>query len=477
MSLISKHIVFSLITIGCLLTGCTSSDQPEKTKPNIIVIVADDLGWSDLGSYGNTFIETPNLDAMAADGMRFTNAYAAASLCSPSRASLMTGLHPVTVNITEHIHGNQPAGPNQKLSTPPIDQALKLEYRTIAEALKEARYHTAFIGKWHLGGGEFAPQHQGFDLNIAGSFHGLPQSFFYPFFGEGSKPELEAISGEGDYLTDVLTDRALDYLSARKDSSFFLYLSYYSPHVPIEGKPELVEKYQKKRGNAPDSLLPNVHYAAMVESIDQNVGRVREKLKELGIDKNTLVVFTSDNGGLTVREVPAFAKHTPPTTNEPLRAGKGYIYEGGIREPFIVDWPAVVPAGRNSNVPVIGQDLFNTLMEATGLEERTDDGISILPVLKGQEIAERNLYWHMPHYSPQGGRPASAIRSGDYKLIQFYEDERLELYNLAEDSGEQKNLAETENEKTRQLYRELNDWKKHMNANEPVPNPNYEGAE
>ncbi|WP_164674743.1 sulfatase [Flagellimonas maritima] len=437
------------------------------------MIVADDLGWYDLGCYGNDFIETPNLDRLASEGIRFTDAYAAAPLCSPSRASLITGLHPITVNITEHIHGNHPAGPNQKLQTPSIAQQLDLEFETIAEALKEKNYHTAFIGKWHLGGGKFKPDNRGFDLNIAGAWNGLPQSFFYPFFAPGEKPEIQNTSKEGDYLTDVLTNQAIDYITKKKDSTFFMSLNYYSPHVPIEAKDSLVEKYRKKRGAVDESLLPNIHYAAMVESIDINVGRILKTLGELNIDENTIVIFTSDNGGLSVEEVPAFAKHTPPTDNGMLREGKGYVYEGGIREPLLVRWPSAINEAKLDSTPVVGQDFFNTLMEVVGIEKRTSDGVSLVPLFEGGTLPKRGILWHLPHYSPQGGKPSTAYREGDWKIIAHYERNIYELYNLKDDIAESNDLSQEETKKFQEMKKAMDSVLLELNARFPQRNPDY----
>ncbi|MGB5819755.1 MAG: sulfatase [Saonia sp.] len=478
----SKKCLFTIIIISVLCVAC-KEDVKEKQEvldmpyPNIVLIVADDMGWYDLGCYGNTFIETPNLDKLASQGMRFTNGYAAAPLCSPSRASLVTGLHPITVNITEHIHGNHPAGPDQKLKTPPINQQLNLEYTTVAEALKTKNYTTAHIGKWHLGGGKFSPQHQGYDLNIAGAWNGLPNSFFYPFFPMGEKPEIQEGYKEGDYLTDVLTDKAMNFITKEKDTTFFLSLNYYSPHVPIEGKEELVKKYQKKRGNDDESVMPNIHYAAMIASIDQNVGRLLQKLDALGITKNTLVVFTSDNGGLSVQEVPAFAKHTPPTDNGPLKGGKGYLYEGGIREPFIVRWPKKVKSGHTNHTPVIAQDLFHTFIDVTDTSERTGGGTSLLPIFEGEKLKERGLLWHSPHYSPQHGKPSTAYREGDWKIIHHYEDDSYEIYNLKEDMGETRELSTAQPEKLEEMKQKMTTMLMDLEAKFPEPNPDYLGEE
>lgn len=474
-----KKFFLSSVSVLALI-ACKSNkkvDVPPKDYqlPNIIMIVADDLGWADIGCYGNTFIETPNLDKLAAEGIRFTNAYASAPLCSPSRASLLTGLHPITVNMTEHTHGNHPPGPKQKLATPPIDQNLKLEYTTTAEALKTVGYHTAFIGKWHLGGNGFGPLQQGFDVNIGGGYNGLPLSFFYPFFKEGEKPELQDSSKEGDYLTDVLTDKAIEYINTNRTNRFFLSLNYYSPHVPIEGKQKLVEKYRKKRGTSTDTL-PNIHYAAMVDAIDQNVGRLMQALDNFGLAENTLVIFTSDNGGLSVKEVPAFAKHTPPTDNGILREGKGYLYEGGIREPLLVKWPNKVKKPYVEDTPVVGQDFFNTFLDIANVSiSHTKDGQSILPLLGRKKMPERGLLWHLPHYSPQGGKPSSAYREGDWKLIFFYEDKRYELYNLKSDTGETKDLSLENTGVLNKLKLKMEKLLVKMDAKLPTPNPNYAG--
>ncbi len=474
-SLFIKSIL--VLATTATIYGCQTPKEKtyDLSRPNIVMIVADDMGWHDLAVYGSEFIETPRLDSLANTGIRFTDAYAAAPLCSPSRAAIMTGLHPITVNITEHIHGNRPAGPNQKLQTPPIAQHLSLDYTTLAEMLKEQQYQTGFIGKWHLGGGKFEPQHQGFDSNIAGSYNGLPSSFFYPFFRMGEKPEIQDSSQEGDYLTDVLTNKAIEFIENQKDSTFFLSLNYYSPHVPIEGKDSLVDKYLKKRGSNNEDVLPDPHYAAMVESIDINVGRILERLKKLGLSDNTLVVFTSDNGGLSVEEVPAFAKHTPPTDNGPLRAGKGYVYEGGIREPLIVSWPAKFNKPQVISSPVVAQDFFNTLAAITGSTQSTEDGSSLLTLMETGSMQDRPLIWHLPHYSPQRGKPATAMRLGDMKIIHHYESNTYELYNLRKDRSENNNLAAIEPVKLEELKTIMENELERLGAQYPVPNPNYKG--
>ncbi len=465
---------FLWVSLAISLTACKTSIPETAEKPNIILIVADDLGWYDLSSYGNEFIETPHLDQLAADGMRFTDAYAPAPLCSASRASIITGLHPISTDITEHIHGNPPAGPDQMLATPPIAQQLALEHTTIAESLKDVGYETAFIGKWHLGGGPFTPDHQGFDLNIAGAWNGLPKSFFYPFFDPGQKPELQDNAKPGDYLTDVLTTHAMDFIKSNKDTTFFVNLNFYSPHVPIEGKEDLVEKYRRKRGaDSAVTKLPNIHYAAMVESIDQNVGRIVQQLQELNLEKNTLILFTSDNGGLHVISTPAFIKHTPPTYNGVLREGKGFVYEGGIREPLVVKWPAVIEGKKVEQTPVTGQDFYNTIMDAVGSNARAE-GSSLLPLFRGESMEDRGLLWHLPHYNHQGSKPSTAYREGDWKLIYTYEDSLYQLFNLDQDLAESNDLSTDYPEKLEDLKTKMDLELKRLKAKFPTPNPNYQ---
>lgn len=463
---------FKVLFLGfsALIFACSNERKESPvTNPNVIVIVADDMGWYDLASYGSDFIETPNLDALAEAGVRFTNAYAPASLCSPSRASILTGLHPVEVNITEHIHGPFRPSPKIPLITPDVDQGLRSEFYTLGEMMQNEGYKTAYLGKWHLGGGESKPEFQGFDFSYASNYHGLPNSFYYPFFNHAME-DIKTDSKEGDYLTDKLTDRAIDYIV--ETDTFLMMLSYYSPHVPIEGPKDLVDKYLAKRGG--DTGLPDPHYAAMVESIDKNVGRIIKKLKEEDKFENTLIVFTSDNGGLSVEEVPAFAKHTPPTDNGPLAEGKGYLYEGGIRVPMIMHWPNRLSPQVVDNA-VVGTDLYATISDILDKSDKTSNGLSLLNAIEGN-TDERAIVWHVPHYSPQHGKPASAIRKGKYKLIYFYEDQRLELYDLESDPSEENNLAESQPIVADQLLEELNSWKTKYDAKEPVPNPEYQGG-
>jgi arylsulfatase A-like enzyme len=456
-----ERLLFPIVlAYGLLLFGCPGEDDSiaPAAAPNVILIVADDLGWFDLGAYGNDFIETPNLDRLAAQGIRFTNGYASAAICSPSRSTLLTGLHPIETNITEHIHGNGPPRPGEALRTPPVSQQLDLSYRTTGEYFKSRDYATAYIGKWHLGGRQYHPENRGFDLTYGAGANGLPQSFFYPFFPPGQFNRLKEQTGEGDYLTDILTDKALEFIEDHRDSAFFLNLNFYAPHVPIMGKEELVEKYRRKRAANPGDTLPDVVYAAMVEAIDQNVGRVLDRLDELGLADNTLLIFTSDNGGLHVEEVPAFAAHTPPTDNGILRAGKGYLYEGGTRVPFIVRWPERVSGGRSLDTPVIGQDIVDAFRDLEGMSP-----------LFGDARPERLLLWHAPHYTPQGGKPASSLRQGEYKLVYDYETETSALFNLTSDPGETNDLAASEPERTAELTRLLQSRLADMGAQLPGP--------
>jgi arylsulfatase A len=475
MNPVSKILLafFIVQSFCCNSSKKLTEQQLLKQKYNIVLIVADDLGRNDIGCYGNTFIETPSINAMAAEGIKFTNGYAAAPLCSPTRASIITGNNPARINLTEHLHGYTPAGPNQKLITPKIETGLPPQLTTIPEALKPAGYVTAHFGKWHLGGGPSSPAAQGFQYVYGGGAEGLPKTFFYPFFNGKPYPDLLADTKEGDYLDDALTTKAINFISNKKDSSFFMELNFYAPHVPIEGKPSLVNKYQQKRNSTNYKGLPEDEYAAMVENIDYNIGRVITHLKETGLDKNTIVIFTSDNGGLDVEEVPAFAKHTPPTTNAPLRGGKGYLYEGGIREPWVIWMPGVVTKAKTENTLVTTDDIFNTCMQLAGTTNKSPDGMSIVPLLFNKSLPARDYYLHFPHYSPQHGKPGAVIRRSNFKLIEWYEDGKLELFDLSKDEGESNNIAEVNAALVNEMKLSLDSWRSNISANMPKINPLY----
>jgi arylsulfatase A-like enzyme len=422
--------------------------------------LADDLGWSDLGCYGSKFYQTPHLDRLAVKGMRFTDAYAASCVCSPTRASILTGKYPARLDLTIWLNGS--SGTRRKLLDAPFAKHLSLEDTTIAEALHGAGYTTASIGKWHLGPAPYYPEHQGFDLNVAGTSSGSPAGgYFLP--NRMNLPGAE----KGEYLTDRLTDEALEFIESTDGKPFFLYQSYHSVHTPIQGKPDLVERYRQRP--IPGDKQKNATYAAMVHSLDENVGRIMGKLDELGLNDRTAVFFFSDNGGFL-----------GATSNRPLRLGKGYCYEGGHREPLIVRYPGLIEPGTVCPEPVISTDFYPTILELAGLElfpEQHVDGQSLLPLLKdpSAELERETLFWHYPHYSPQGGTPASAIRDGDWKLIEFFEDGHLELYNLHQDLGEQHDLLAEHSEKAGQLHAKLKAWRAAVDAKMPIKNPRFAG--
>lgn len=452
-------------TAAAILPASLKAKSRSSKLPNVVFILIDDLGWSDIGCFGSDFHDTPNIDRLASDGMKFTDGYAACPVCSPTRASIMTGKYPARLQLTDFLKGRRSRVDSPILPAEYADY-LPLEEVTIAEALKQVGYTTCHVGKWHLGHLPYYPENQGFDYNIAGSYSGMPRSFFWPEW-RGNPP----ITGrfEGEYLPDRMSDEAVKFIEGHKDKPFFLYLAHYSVHIPIEAKEELIRKYNfKKKGKQNNPI-----YAAMVESIDQSVGKVMGKLKELGIDDNTAVFFMSDNGGLAVEE----GRHTPATTNAPLRAGKGYLYEGGIREPWIVKWPGMVKPGSVCTEPVSSVDFFPTICEmaGSGMKSYRDiDGVSIVPLLKQAGGLDREaIYWHYPHFSNQGGKPGGAVRKGDFKLIERYEDGALELFNLREDISEMNNIAQERPDKVNELHSLLIEWRKSVNANMPRPNPNY----
>ena len=446
--------------------GVSIASAAARSKPNIVFLLVDDLGWRDFGCYGNTFYQTPNLDKLAAEGVRFTNAYAACPVCSPTRASILTGKYPARLHLTDWIAG-RPQWPQAKLITPPFEQQLPLRETTIAEALKPLGYRTASIGKWHLGGDGFLPTSQGFDLNVAGTSRGSPASYFGPF----DLPNLKG-GTKDDFLTEKLSDAAAEFMGAGKDP-FFLYLPEFAVHLPLQAPAAAAEKYRRKNEGM---TFPNPVYSAMVESVDHALGRLRARLDELRIADNTAIFVFSDNGGLRYEG----KSPNPVTDNSPLRAGKGHLYEGGIREPLLVYWPGVTKPGRVSDVPVCSVDFFPTILEmASGKRANVSgiDGVSLESLIRGEGAPKRDaLYWHYPHYSNQGGPPAGAIREGDWKLIEFFEDGRLELFNLKDDIGERQNLVLRQPKIAARLSRKLKDWRGSVNAAMPTANPNYDPA-
>ncbi len=449
-------------------------------KPNIVLILVDDLGWIDTGCYGSKYYETPNIDKLAADGMRFTDAYAACAVCSPTRAAVMTGRYPARLGVTDWIRsrfqgGKIPenkknpteyvGGKNKKLLCPPNALWMELEEITIAEALKPAGYTSCHIGKWHLGADDWYPDRQGFDFNVGGCDFGQPPTYFDPYYrkGQGEIPTLEP-RRNGEYLTDREADEAVKFIHNHKDKPFFLYMAHYTVHTPIQAKKNLIEKYKLK----PPTNQKHPTYAAMIESLDDAVGRICSALDDLDLAENTIIFFTSDNGGLL-----------GPTNNAPLRSGKGFPYEGGIREPLIVRWPKVIKPGTVSHEPVTSVDYFPTICQAADVplpNDRDIDGVSLLNHLKSNGTKELNrhaLYWHFPHYRGNVV-PYSIIREGSWKLIKRYEGKPFELFNLKSDISEENDLSQIYPTKTRQLDAKLRRWLRLTSAKMPKLNPNYD---
>ncbi len=457
--------VVCVVLVSAVCVGMCGPEQVQgfgAAKPNVVFILIDDLGWADLGCTGSRYYETPRIDQLARQGMRFTDAYAACPACSPTRASILTGKYPARLHLTDWIPGHTP--PHKKLLIPDWRKYLPLEEVTIAEALKSAGYATAAIGKWHLGPERYFPERQGFDLNVAGSNAGAPRSYFYPY---GKRPQLR----EGkphEYLTDRLTDEAIRFITAQRGKPFFLYLSHYAVHTPIQAKPALTAKYQDKPGSKGQA---SPVYAAMVDSVDQSVGRIMDTLDRFDLTGRTIVIFFSDNGGLL---------RPAATSNAPLRSGKGFPYEGGVREPLIVRWPGVVEPGSVCSEVVTSVDFYPTLLELIGIEGKgarkgTMDGVSLAPLLKQTGTLSRDaIFWHYPHYNPIGGYPYGAIRQGNWKLIEFYEDMHVELYNLKDDIGERHDLAAAQPELAVELRKRLHAWRTATNAQMPTPNPEFQ---
>ena len=537
-----------------------------QSPPNFIFILVDDLGWTDVGFMGSDFYETPNIDALAASGVRFTNAYAATTVCSPTRASILTGKYPARLRLTDWIHGH--VRPWARLRPPDWTHRLLPAETTLAEVLANAGYDTISIGKWHLG--RDRPEAHGFDINIAGDDRGQPPSYFAPY----EIPSIEE-GRDGEYLTDRLTDEALELIEEHRKRRFVLYLSYYTMHTPIEPKADKLAKFEAK---TPGANHRNPGYASMIESLDEGVGRILGLLERLDLDDETVVIFTGDNGGLTLelsdwgpvtsnaplregkgssyeggvrvpltirwpnvtepgrvadeeqnlperqpRKVRVVQSHAVyagmveamdkavgkvldkidelgladntavvfmsdnggvstsegwPTSNLPLRGAKGWLYEGGIREPLLIRWPGVTKPGSTCSVPVISTDFYPTIAEIAGIRSAPTqdiDGESLVPLLRGDDTLDRDaLYWHYPHYHPGGATPYGAIRRGDLKLIEFYEHDHVELYNLRDDPGETRDLADTQPDVAKVLRQALRRWRGDVGAQMPTPNPAFD---
>ena len=451
----------------------------QQSRPNIVVILADDLGAVDLGCYGADLCETPRLDGLAKESVLFRQAYASAPVCSPTRAALMTGKHPARVGITIWAEGSLAGPQNRRMLQGESRHDLPHEELTLAEKLHEAGYVTGSIGKWHLGDADHAPETQGFDVNVGGTRWGAPQSFFWPYKGSGRfGQEFRYVPGlpvgkEGDYLSDKLTDAAIDFIDSAGSRPFFLYLAHHAPHTPIEAPARLVEHFQAKL--RPEMNHQNPAYAAMVKNLDENIGRVLDHLKNRGLDENTIVVFTSDNGGyIGVDRRSAFP--VPCTSNTPLRSGKGSLYEGGIRVPLLIRWPGASAGERTQAVATC--DLFFTLLAAAGIPAQADrpaDGIDLTEVVRNSvaSIDRESLYWHYPHYY-ETTTPVSAIRAGDWKLLEYFEDGRRELFNLRDDPTESQNLAGEQAGRAAELSSQLSAWRKNVEAKLPRPNPQFQ---
>jgi len=450
-----------------------------KHRPNVVLINVDDLGWTDVACFGSRYYETPNIDRLASLGVKFTSAYAGAAVCSPTRASLMTGRYPARIGITDWIHsgfqlkdfgetlppdkafpGGYYAVPGKKLLCPRNPWWMELEEVTLAEILKTVGYVSCHIGKWHLGPEDWYPERQGFDFNIGGCDFGQPPTYFDPYFsmkhGEGEIPTLNP-RRRGEYLTDREADEACRFIRESKGRPFFLHMAHYAVHTPLEGREDLVEKYRKKSS---PTAQDNPVYAAMVESVDRSVGKILEVLEKTGLMEKTLLIFTSDNGGLKGHS----------TDNAPLRSGKGYPYEGGIRIPQIICWPGVTRAGMVCDTPVCSIDFFPTLCEAADIDlpkDRVIDGESLIPLLKGGDWWRDSLYWHFPHYRGSDVVPYSIIRSGDWKLIKRYDDRPFELFNLREDLGEARDLSDLHPAKVKELDVRLSAWLRSVGAKLP----------
>ncbi len=457
-------LIYSILLFSPLYSQQAGNTAPQK--PNIVFIFADDLGYKDLGCYGNPFNQTPHLDTLAQQGMKFTQAYVASPVCSPSRAALLTGKHPARLHLTNFLVGLREDSASTVLPAP-YQHYLSANEITLPEMLKEKGYYSGIVGKWHLGGADsVSPTAQGFDYDRIISRNGLD---YYNYSISSGNKEIFADQGT-EYLTDKLTEYGLEFLDQHQQKPFFLYMAYSAPHVFIVPRADKLKKYFLKYNQYDGRYNP--YYAAMIESLDEGVGKLREKIKALGLEQNTIFIFTSDNGGVGLDELGPV-----PTSIEPLRAWKGHVYEGGIRVPLIISWPGKIEENVVNENYLTGTDYFPTFMELLGIKDLPApmDGKSFLSTLyHPEEKLDRGpIYWHYPHFSNQLGRPAGAIRWGDFKLVESYETGTTALYNLAADISESKDLSSELPEKAEEMHTMLKNWRQEVNANMPLPNPAY----
>jgi arylsulfatase A-like enzyme len=527
---VALALAVAVLTAPFFAADASTEDRKAAArKPDVILFLVDDMGWSDLTCYGSPFYETPNIDHLASEGVRFTDAYATCHVCSPSRASVLTGKYPARLDLTDWLTGRREF-PFQRLQNAPIHQALPLEEVTLAESLRRHGYRTGHFGKWHLGEHPNGPLQQGFDVQVPANWYkGWPKAGYHAPF------ELDGIVDQpGDYLTDRLTDEALKFIGDNSDEPFFLYLSHFAVHDPIQGRSDLVAKYEKKRSRLPTDDTPfilegnpdakisftraerdamiddpayadyrvlpnqmvkikqrqdNPQFAAMVEAVDESLGRIVAKLKSLGREENTIIIFTSDNGGMSAanfgnpRRVvhPSQLDAAYSTSNLPLRGAKGWLYEGGIRVPLIIKWPGHGVAGSICSEPVIGTDYYPTILDMIGvgdLSKQHADGESLCPLLQGATTLDRDaIFWHFPHYSNHGMQsPGGAIRSGKYKLLEYFENGTVQLFDLEADPGEQNDLSEAHPEIVAQLLDRLHRWREDVDAKMMSPNPDFDAS-
>lgn len=483
-----RQLTLSMLCLAGATSILAAQENRQTSRPNIVFILVDDLGYMDIEPNNpETFYETPNVSRLARRSMRFTDGYAACPVCSPTRSSIFTGKYPVRTGITDYINPpghNQPGQwqRNTKLLPAPYRDRLDLNEITLAEALKEAGYATFFAGKWHLGPEGFYPENQGFDVNKGGYESGGPfrgNKYFSPY----DNPRL-ADGHEGEHLPDRLAGETVRFIEDHRNDPFFACLSFYSVHTPLMARKDLEAKYLKKRETldhegplfgtegARQVRLVQEHavYSGMVEAMDQAVGKVLDALDRLRLTDRTIVFFTSDNGGLSTSE-------GSPTSNVPLRAGKGWLYEGGIRVPLLIRWPGITLEATVCDAPVTSTDFYPTILDMAGLPLRPRqhrDGVSLVPLLKGERLKPRPLFWHYPHYGNQGGMPGGAVRDGDWKLIEWFEGRRVELYNLRDDLEEKQDLVPTHPEKVAQLQKMLQRWRERLDAKLPTSNPGYD---